>query len=181
VNLYQPSELRWIEGSKSIALEQTGDYPFDSRVRLHVRASGPAAFALRLRIPAWANAGVTLRVNGRAAPVEAAKGFAKIERVWRTGDIVELELPMSLRMEALPANPGPAYTDMVAVLWGPLVLFPIRQAGDIGPIRVEGDALLESERIGPREWNVQTTTGVRTMVPFVDIGEREYTTYLNLV
>jgi DUF1680 family protein len=181
VNLYQPSELRWTEGSKSIALEQTGGYPFDSRVRLQITASEPATFALRLRIPEWAGATATLKVNGHAAPVSVVKGFASIDRLWRTGDVVELELPMALRMEGLPTNGGPAQVDTVAAMWGPLVLFVLRQPGESGPLSVDRNALLESERTGPREWSVRSTTGVRAMVPFVDVGDREYTTYVNLV
>lgn len=53
-------------------------------------------------------------------PVSA---FVDVERTWRTGDVVEVTLPKTLRVEGLPDNPGRA-----SILWGPLVL-----AGDLGP------------------------------------------------
>jgi hypothetical protein len=54
-------------------------------------------------------------------PEGAARGSAS--STWKSGDIVELTLPKTLRLEPLPDNPR-----RVAILWGPLVL-----AGDLGP------------------------------------------------
>jgi len=47
----------------------------------------------------------------------------ELARTWKAGDTVELEMPKTLRKEALPDNPN-----RFAVMWGPLVL-----AGDLGP------------------------------------------------
>jgi hypothetical protein len=61
--------------------------------------------------------------------------YVEIARTWMSGDVVEVTLPKSLRLEPLPDNPKRA-----SIMWGPLVL-----AGDIGPERrrgrVEGEAL----------------------------------------
>ena len=47
----------------------------------------------------------------------AANGYVAIEREWRTGDLVEVELPMTLRAEPLPGT-----SDVVAFVYGPIVL-----------------------------------------------------------
>ncbi len=180
VNLYQPSELRWTESGKQISLEQTGGYPEDGTVRLRITASRPAPFALRLRIPAWAAGGATLRVNGRPTPISLKKGFTTIERVWRTGDSLTLSLPMSLRLEPLPANGSVPHTQTVALLWGPLVLFALRQPGETAPITLSSSALLQAQRSGPHEWTVTDPTGTRRFVPFVDVGDNSYSTYMTL-
>ena len=179
VNLYQPSELRWREGASDVRLEQTGDYPENGLIRLKVTASRPVSFALRLRVPAWAGTGTTLRVNGRAEKLEVRRGFASVERVWRTGDAVELELPMRLRIEALPSNGSEMQLSTVALLRGPLVLFALRVPTDVGPLAVDSDALLAAERTGPRTWRVRLAGGgTREMVPYTGIGDREYSTYV---
>ena len=179
VVLYQPSELRWREGASDVRLEQTGDYPESGVVRLRVSATAPVRFAMRLRVPAWAGAEVKLRVNGRAERLVVERGFASVERVWRTGDAVELELPMRLRIEALPANGGAMQLSTLALLYGPLVLFAVREATDVGPLEVASEALLAAERTGPREWRVKVTGGgTRRMVPFTDVGDREYSLYV---
>jgi len=77
---------------------------------------------LRLRYPGWAQS-VAVAVNGRAQSVNAKPGsFIEIKRTWKTGDRVELTIPMSLRLEAMPDNPR-----RVAVFYGPTLL-----AGELG-------------------------------------------------
>ena len=73
------------------------------------------------RYAAGEPSGFTLRVNGE--PVEAAveQGFAVVDRRWRPGDRIELELPMPVRFstsdERVEVNRG-----RVAVTRGPLVM-----------------------------------------------------------
>ncbi len=180
VNLYQPSALRWTEGKQTFLLEQTSAYPEEELIRLRLTASHPSSFAIRLRIPAWAQDSATLRVNNRLQDLLVQHGFATIERVWRTGDLIDLTLPMPLRLEAFPANGGPAHLDTVALMRGPLVLFALRSPGELGPIQLPRQALLAAERTALREWTVTTGAGKRRMVPFTEIGEQEYSTYITL-
>lgn len=184
VNLYQASVLRWREGANAVVLEQTGNYPEGGQVSLRfARMDRPTTLALRLRIPAWAGDGARLTINGDVIPCVAARGFATVEREWRAGDLLRVELPMTLRLEALPAEwaPmrwGPMPLDTVALLRGPEVLFAIREPWESGPLSIKLDALLEAEQTGRREWMVRTPLGPRRLVPWTEIGDRMYTTYL---
>jgi hypothetical protein len=40
---------------------------------------------------------VSLKVNGKTIPLKMEKGFARINRKWRKGDVIELNLPMPVR------------------------------------------------------------------------------------
>ena len=111
-----------------------------------------------------------------ASAITPVQGFAAIHRTWRNGDTLELVFSMPLRLEALPANGGPAHPDIVALLYGPWVLFPIRNPGESGPLTISREALLAAERTGPAEWTVQAADGPRTLVPFSELGERRYST-----
>ncbi len=182
VNLYLPSVLRWSEGADTPVLEQTGEYTKDGRVQLRFRSAGrPVRLALRLRVPAWAGGAARLRVNGEPVPVVVRQGFTTVERSWRTDDRLELELPMKLRIEAMPMNGGPMHLDTVAPLRGPQVLFALRDTWESGPLQVKADALLNAEQTGTSEWTVQTSAGPRRMVPFPEIGSRMYTMYLRAI
>jgi hypothetical protein len=181
VNLYQPSELRWREGAADVRIEQVGIYPEEDRVRLRVTAMRAVGFALRLRIPAWAGERASLTVNGKPVAMKVEKGFASVERVWRGGELVELNLPMVLRLEGLPANGGPVHPDAVALMWGPLVLFALREPGEVGTVNLGQEALLKAERTGPLSWNLNAGADRRMFVPFTEVGEREYSTYIRLV
>ena len=54
--------------------------------------------------------------------------FAVIRRQWKSGDRVELELPMTYRLEAIDAQ----HPETVALMYGPLVLFAITDAPPAG-------------------------------------------------
>ena len=177
VNLYQPSDVRLTEAGVPMTLTQDGSYPADGDVRLRFTSTKPVSLTLHLRIPQWADA-PGLRINNRPVPVSIDKGFATVHRTWRSGDTVTLSLPMPLRLEALPANGGPAHPDAVALLYGPLVLHALREPGEIGPLSISREALLKAERTGPAAWTVATLSGPRRLVPFSEVGSRLYTTYL---
>ena len=120
VNLFVPSELDWAE--KGLKVRQEGDFPRAQSTVLTITAAKPQAMALRLRVPVWA-AGSTVKVNGKALDAEAEPGsYLAIHRTWKTGDRVEMTLPMRLSVEAMPDDAG-----MQAFLYGPMVL-----AGDLG-------------------------------------------------
>ncbi len=179
VNLYQPSELRWRDGESLITLEQEGTYLQDGTVRMKITASRPSAFTLHLRVPAWAAGRARLRVNDRPEVVAAWKGFTAVRRVWRTGDRVELMLPMSLRLELLPADGATVHTQTAALLWGPLVLFPVREGSDKGPMTFTRENLLGAKR-SDLEWTATSSSGARKLVPFFALGDSEYSTYVHL-
>ncbi len=177
VNLYMPGEVRWTESGAQLAVKQDGTYPADGQIKLRVTSSRPTSFALMLRVPEWAGV-PELKVNGHLLPVVINKGFCDVRRVWHTGDTVTLSLAMPLRLEALPANGGSPHPEAVALLYGPLVLFALRQAAETGPLAVSREALLKAQRSGTAEWSIDTPAGTRRLVPFSEVGDRLYTLYL---
>jgi DUF1680 family protein len=88
-----------------------------------MKVDRPVQLALRLRIPEWLGSSASVRVNGKPLDASAGPGsYLAISRTWKSGDRVEMDLPMRLRVEAMPDDPH-----LQAVLYGPLVL-----AGDLG-------------------------------------------------
>jgi DUF1680 family protein len=71
-------------------------------VRIVVVPERPAEFELRLRIPAWCS-GASVKVNGEKTGEPVPGRYMALERTWRGGDAVELDLPM--RAEALRSRP----------------------------------------------------------------------------
>ena len=133
VNLFIASELDWPE--KGFMLRQDTKFPESQATALTVIAAQPRALAIRIRIPAWLQSAPTAKVNGRVSDISAAPGsYLALNRVWKAGDTVEIEMPMHLHAEALPDDP-----DMQAFLYGPLVL-----AGDLG-----GEGLTPAHITGP--------------------------------
>lgn len=110
---YAPCTVTTTVRGVRVRAEMATDYPFRGSLRLTMQPETPAAFPLRLRIPAWAN-GALLRVNGKPGPSPAPGAFALIERTWSAGDLVELEFPLAVRASRW-------YRDSLAVERGPLV------------------------------------------------------------
>jgi hypothetical protein len=115
VNLFIPSVVTWKE--MGLTLRQTTSFPDSPVTRLAISVTRPVRASLNVRRPGWCR-GMRVRVNGRRWNAGAATtGYAAIDREWRNGDRVEVTLPMTLRAEPLPGA-----GDMVAFLYGPIVL-----------------------------------------------------------
>ena len=169
VNLYIPSTLKWTEGGSQMVLTQSGNYPLEPQISFALNASQPVQMALQFRIPLWAQ-GATLWVNGKQELGVTPGTFAAVQREWKDGDQVELELPLSMRVESLDAR----HTEIIALVRGPLVLFA---ATEIAPT-VSRQQLQQAKQIGPQAWQIETSAGSIPMLPFTELGDRHYTTYL---
>lgn len=113
VNLFIPSQVSW-EGT---TVTQTTAFPADGTTVLAF--SGPnRRMGLMLRRPYWATS-MTVKVNGRrvSVPRSPANGYVEVNRLWRSGDRVEVTYGMALREETTPDSPH-----RVALLYGPVVL-----------------------------------------------------------
>lgn len=123
VNLFIPSRLNWKE--KGLVLVQQTAYPRTGTVELRFAPKRPLMLSLKVRSPRWATGGLRFRLNGRPLRVASTHdGYAELRRTWRAGDRLQVTIPLSVRTEATPDNPG-----KVAFLYGPVVL-----AGDLGPV-----------------------------------------------
>jgi DUF1680 family protein len=169
VNLYIPSTLKWTQSGAEIALTQTSEYPYDAHVQFEVKASRAAEFAVSLRIPAWAE-GASVSVNGKREMAEAGS-FARVQREWKDGDRIDVELPLKARLEAV----DPQHADTVALVMGPIVLFAL-----MDPPKVTRAQLLAVKKMVPEVWHVDLGGRIMTMMPFTAIEDQEYTTYLRV-
>ena len=123
VNLYIPSTLRWSENGAALSLTQEGEYPYEDHITIAITASQPAESTIHFRIPEWAQWSRDSREWCTAKECTAVPGqFAAIRREWRDGDRVELEFPLTMRLEAIDAQ----HADTVALLRGPLVLMAVK-------------------------------------------------------
>lgn len=115
----------------SVELEQQTDYPWSGRVTLRLTPARARRFRLHIRIPdrnvsrLYAAAPKLegrplIRLNGSPARASFQNGYAVLERIWRAGDRLEIELP--LEPQRVRANPLiPALRGKVALRYGPLI------------------------------------------------------------
>jgi DUF1680 family protein len=173
VNLYVPSQVRWQQGGAERRLSISTRYPYASSVIMQVELTTPETFSVRLRIPAWAH-GASLRVNGKANDTVLEPGtFAAIRRQWKSGDRIELDLPLSQRLQAVDAE----HPDTVALLAGPLVLMRLQEGNDLAAL--DRKALLSARALPHAEqhWRIDTGGAQTNLRAFPGIDRETYATY----
>ncbi len=116
--LYNSSEVTIKAGNgkgNEVTLQQKTNYPFEDRILITISTKKTTSFPLYLRIPNWCS-NATVTVNGKAAEATFEPGsYARIERKWQQGDVVELVLPMRLEKETWQKN-----KNSVSINYGPL-------------------------------------------------------------
>ncbi|MBC6998030.1 beta-L-arabinofuranosidase domain-containing protein [Cytophaga sp. FL35] len=97
VNLYGGNELQTtlLDGS-SIKLKQESNYPWEGTVKITIEECKNDIFDLMLRVPEWAT-GTTIRVKGEDIKNVTAGSFTTITRTWKSGDVIEMEMPMETK------------------------------------------------------------------------------------
>lgn len=136
VNLFMGNEAELKVGGKKVILHQETRYPWDGHVTLTVDKNAAGMFAMKIRIPGWVRnqvvpsdlytysdgkrPGYSVKVNGEVVTSALEQGYFTIERKWKKGDRVELQLDMEVR--TVKAN-GKVEADRgrVAVERGPIV------------------------------------------------------------
>jgi len=115
--LFGPGSLQTTAGKDEtpVTIMAVTRYPFQQSVEFSIRPAQPTTFAFSVRIPAWCTR-ASLSVNGQAVEAVLAPGsFFKIERLWKDGDRVRLELPFELALDRWPRGG-------VSLTYGPLTL-----------------------------------------------------------
>ncbi len=112
--VYAPSEVTAkVADGVTVTLSEETNYPFEEKIKLVFKSSKSVTFPLHLRIPAWCeNAGIA--INGKEYSRPKAGTITKVVRTWQKNDIVELQLPMKIRISRWHEN-------SVGVERGPLV------------------------------------------------------------
>jgi DUF1680 family protein len=120
VHLYMGNKAGIDVDGKWIELRQSTSYPWEGKVELELLSlQAPLSKEIRMRIPAWCKSW-TIELNGEAIEAPIDKGYARIGRVWQSGDRISLTLDMPVEIIAA----DPRVTENIgkrAVQRGPLV------------------------------------------------------------
>ncbi len=104
-----------VGGGASVRIEEQTEYPFSESVKMKMKMKGSVRFPLYLRVPRWSH-GASVRINNKPVKVDAAPlSYIVLDRIWKSGDVVALELPMELSIRRWAGNKNAA-----SVEYGPL-------------------------------------------------------------
>lgn len=163
VNLFIPSELNWSE--KGFKIVQQTRYPQESVTNLTVKeAPSQIPFSLYIRYPHWATSGAKITIDGKAVKISEKPGsYIELKRVWKTGDKVVVNFPMSLRL--IPANDN---AKVAAIAYGPLLL-----AGDMGTGGINPPAPFARDQLEFVKYNIP-----EDVISSLSVKDRKLTDWL---
>ncbi len=159
INLYVASQASLRTAVADVELVQKTAYPQDGNVEVELRLKKPSQFAVKLRIPGWAQGRPVpgglyeylakpeirfhIDVNGTDETPRIEKGYAVLDREWTDGDVINLKFPMPIRRvisrDRVTANRG-----RVALERGPLVYCAeaVDNAGAVGNLFLPDESTL---------------------------------------
>lgn len=163
VNLFVGGESTVKTEQRTVSMTQTTNYPWDGWVRLTVEPSKSEEFAVKIRIPGWAQnrpvpsdlyryldeskEKVVIKVNGQVVSFAPEKGYASLRRTWKKGDVVDISFPMPVRRvvanEKLLDDKG-----RVAIERGPIVFcteWPDNKDGNVLNLVLRDNTPLRTE------------------------------------
>jgi len=152
-----------LDSGRTVKLTQATRYPWDGGVKLVVEPDRSGKFSIRVRIPGWAreeavpsdlyrfldpsNEKVTLAVNGKQVPISLDKGYVRLNRSWKRGDVIDLQLPMPVR-RVIANDKVTDDLGKVALQRGPLVYcleWPEAKGGHVVNLLLPDGAFLTAE------------------------------------
>jgi len=150
VNWYGPSTMMTrLASGIGLSLTQETDYPRDNKVHLRVAPEKPAKFPLKLRVPYWSQT-TRARVNGKPVNGVTAGSYLVLERLWKRGDVVDIEFDFSFHFWAGERE----CANRVSIYRGPLLLAYDRRFNEMDPDQVPPlDAVaLSGKKVAPGDW-----------------------------
>ncbi|MFI5153540.1 MAG: glycoside hydrolase family 127 protein [Chitinophagales bacterium] len=102
--------------SQKLTIEQQTDYPVSGKIKVVIRLARPEQFSIFLRNPGWSQQS-SISVNGAEQNAQAPGKYIGLNRVWKDGDTISIELDMHGRL--VKGGPNNEY---FAIVRGPLVL-----------------------------------------------------------
>jgi DUF1680 family protein len=125
-----------MDNGRTLSVTQETRYPWTGDVRMTVTPDRASRSTINVRVPGWARnealpgdlyrftdnttEPVVIKVNGQPVALDMDKGYARLNRVWKRGDVIEMTLPMPVR-RVVANEQVEADRNRVALQRGPLV------------------------------------------------------------
>ena len=98
INYYGPMTATAETESKiTVIFTQTTDYPVSGHIELRVDPEQQCEFVLNLRVPYWSSK-TAVSINGQAITNVKTGSYLELDRSWKKGDTITLDLDMSLHL-----------------------------------------------------------------------------------
>ncbi|HEV8512810.1 MAG TPA: beta-L-arabinofuranosidase domain-containing protein, partial [Cyclobacteriaceae bacterium] len=120
VNLFVSGNASFTVDKKLVEIEQRNNYPWDGNLTFNINPKSQLAFNLLVRLPGWSqneampsdlyafespsDKKVSITINGKAVDYTVVNGYAVLSKIWKKGDVVQVNLPMEVRRVVASKN-----------------------------------------------------------------------------
>ena len=146
LNLFTRSIKTFDVAGKTVEIKLETEYPNSGEVKLTFTCSEPVEFGCRFRTPRWAERIECAVGDVPCVPTKSQLGYAEIKRLWKSGDVLTISMPMNWRF----VRGRMLQEGRVALMRGP-VLFAFsekRNAAVLKQCPEPRDLVLDPARIG---------------------------------
>ncbi|KAL8204703.1 hypothetical protein R6Q57_010326 [Mikania cordata] len=105
---------------------------------------------LNFRIPFWTTSNAKVTLNGQGIPLTFVGSFLTVTKKWSLSDVITLELPITLRMEAIEDERS-EYASLHAILFGPYLLVGL--STDESDLKPDSDSISDWITPIPSDYN----------------------------
>lgn len=188
INQFMSSTITWAE--KKVTVTQDAGFPYSttSTTTITIDAHSSTSFAMKIRVPAWADGANTVAINGQAVSEKVVAGeYLELSREWKSGDKVECHFPMAFWASTVQDN-RTAFNSTMAWMYGPLVLAGLNATTtyfDPAGEALEPESFIkrasttELKFVASGKEAISGTSVSMDMIPLFEVMEESYAVYFN--
>ncbi|WJS95859.1 glycoside hydrolase family 127 protein [Flavobacterium johnsoniae] len=136
VNLYASNNASFQLGKTDLQISQQTSYPWNGKIAISVNPKKESQFTIKFRVPGWSRNEVlpgdlysykkastqkaTISLNGETLAIQPENGYFNINRKWKKGDKISLNLPMDVQ-EVQTSSKVVTNANKVSLEYGPIV------------------------------------------------------------
>ena len=122
VNQFSASEIQFAQGMDTVRVLMKTRFPYDGTIELQLKSPIPKQMKIRIRIPEWAKQSVWLEVNDKRFMKGKPGRYVSLDRTWKDGDRIILNLPMTWRIEKYMGETRIEGATRYAIFYGPMLM-----------------------------------------------------------
>ncbi|KAL8262958.1 hypothetical protein R6Q59_024307 [Mikania micrantha] len=150
---YISSSVTWKSGQIVLDQKVMPVVSWDPRLRVTTTFSSNKegiSSTLNFRIPFWTTSNAKVTLNGQGIPLTSVGSFLTVTKKWSLSDVITLELPITLRMEAIEDERS-EYASLHAILFGPYLLVGL--STDDSDLKPDSDSISDWITPIPSDYN----------------------------
>jgi uncharacterized protein len=124
VDLFAASKIKFTTKKQGVnmSLNMTTEFPYKPEVKIVVNVNETVKTNVRIRVPAWSEKNMIVIVNGKKAANGTPGSYLQINRLWKDGDSITFELPISFKITKYVGQDTATTKDRYALEYGPILM-----------------------------------------------------------